>query len=238
MSLRSLCQSFQKVFRRSSSSFVFGNLCSCPTLNITNIGKICEHFQMFIFILKDLTTRSLFRFSTSHFCSRQALLPRGPRFAMPKGWTRAPVLDGWVQIVRGPRPKQHRGSFGEFEAQPVSRFDQGCCSNAEEVEGVPPFQQASRPPDAVAAEASAEVQRLEAAMSVLGENNPHALPLKEVLRVARAKSKVLPCKEFIEREPRSVSVAPRPSLPEPTSSAGGRSPRASHSSDLGFAATN
>ena len=43
-----------------------------------------------------------------------------------------------------------------------------------QVEGGPPLQQASRPPDAVAAEASVEVQRLEAAISVLGENNRHS----------------------------------------------------------------
>ena len=27
---------------------------------------------------------------------------------MPKGWSKAPTLDGWVQIVRGPRPKSEK----------------------------------------------------------------------------------------------------------------------------------
>ena len=61
------------------------------------------------------------------------------------------------------------------------------------------------PPEAVATEASAEVVRLLGAIAELGESNPHSTPLKEALRVARAKS-ILPvnerieaCKSFIEK---------------------------------------
>ena len=90
------------------------------------------------------------------------------------------MLDGWVQIVRGPRPKA-----GSSKRNQSAVSTKGAVATPKtEVNGVPPLQQASRPPDAVAAKASAEVQRLEAAISALGENNPHAFPLQEALRVA------------------------------------------------------
>ena len=53
----------------------------------------------------------------------------------------------------------------------------------------PPLRQASRSPEVVAADAAAEVKRLENAIQVLGETNPHAKPLVEALRVARASSR-------------------------------------------------
>ena len=77
---------------------------------------------------------------------------------------------------------------------------------------VPLLQSASRPPDRLSAEAIEEVQRLEAAPSALGEGNPHAKPLVEALRVARAKAKVLlleeqiiACKNFVERARKRVT---------------------------------
>ena len=75
-----------------------------------------------------------------------------------------------------------------------------------ERDNVLPLRSGSRPPEAVAAEASVEVECLLGAIAALGESNPHSTPLKEAIRVARAKSKVLPvterieaCKSFIER---------------------------------------
>ena len=66
---------------------------------------------------------------------------------------------------------------------------------------------ASRPPEA----AITEAQRLEAAIAVLGETNPHARPLKDALQAAKSRSKVPPvahrieaCKTFIERATRRV----------------------------------
>ena len=62
-----------------------------------------------------------------------------------------------------------------------------------------------------ASNASAEVQRLETAISALGETSPHAKPLVEALRIARAKSAVPPlqqriqsCKLCIERAKQRV----------------------------------
>ena len=63
---------------------------------------------------------------------------------------------------------------------------------------VPPLRGASRPPEAVAEDAVAEVQRLEAAIAVLGESNPHARPLKDVLQAAKSRSRVPPVAEGIE----------------------------------------
>ena len=48
----------------------------------------------------------------------------------------------------------------------------------------------SRLPEEVAAEASSEIHRLEGAIVALGESNPLHAPLKDALRVVRAKSKV------------------------------------------------
>ena len=68
--------------------------------------------------------------------------------------------------------------------------------------------------EVVAANAVAEVKRLENAIQVLGETNPHAQPLVEALRVARAKTTVLPlqeriqsCKTFLERARQRVARA-------------------------------
>ena len=72
----------------------------------------------------------------------------------------------------------------------------------------------SRPPDSVAADAVAEVQKLEADISALEEKNPHAQSLVEALRVARAKTKVPPvqqriqsCKTYVERARKRVARA-------------------------------
>ena len=79
------------------------------------------------------------------------------RFAMPKGWTRAPVLDGWVQIVRGPRPKA--AQWLVQDPQLKTKRNLASATPKTDVEGVPPLLQACRPPDAVAAEDTVEVQR-------------------------------------------------------------------------------
>ena len=80
----------------------------------------------------------------------------------------------------------------------------------------PPIRQASRAPDVVAADAVSEVSRLENAIQVLGETNPHAQFLVEALRVARAKTtlpllqeRIKSCKTFIERARLRVARAKR-----------------------------
>ena len=71
---------------------------------------------------------------------------------------------------------------------------------------LPPLRPPSRVPEVVAAEATEEVRRLEAAVSALGEGNAHSKPLLKALEVARARSQIAPvdkriesCKSFLER---------------------------------------
>ena len=71
---------------------------------------------------------------------------------------------------------------------------------------LPPPRPPSRAPEVVAAEATEEVRRLEAAVSALGEGNAHLKPLLKALEVARARSHIEPvdkridsCKSFLER---------------------------------------
>ena len=127
------------------------------------------------------------------------------------GWKSAPVLDGWVQIVRGPRPKSDKWpKVGQHTARPGNSKSLDGVSpkqhQQKSVWDVPFLQAASHPPDRVSAEAAEEVHHLEAAVSVLGDGNPLVKPLVEALRIVRSKAKVLPvedqiiaCKNFIER---------------------------------------
>ena len=129
---------------------------------------------------------------------------------MPKGWSKALVFDGWVQIVRGPRPKS--------ETWPSAKKH----GSAHPPPGKPkphsphvPVRQPSRLPEQVAAGAAEEVHKLEVAVQVLGgENNVHAKPLVEALKAARAKSRVPPvserltsCRNFFERARKRVTRA-------------------------------
>ena len=128
---------------------------------------------------------------------------------MPKGWSKAPVLDGWVQIVRGPRPKS--------ETWPRAKKHGNALPPGKPKSHSPqvPVRQPSRLPEQVAADAAEEVHRLEAAVQVLGgENNAHAKPLVEALKAARAKSRVPPvserltsCRNFLERARKRVTRA-------------------------------
>ena len=123
------------------------------------------------------------------------------RITMPKGWMKAPVLDGWVQIVRGPRPKSEQWpSAKSGKKSPQLRY-------TKVVHPYFPPHQPSRPPEQVVAEANEEVLKLEAAVRARGgERSVHAKPFVEALKAARAKSRVLPvserlvaCRNFLER---------------------------------------
>ena len=72
----------------------------------------------------------------------------------------------------------------------------------------------SRAPESVVADAIADVSRLESAISVLGEDNPHARPLLDALRVAKTQATVPPihdrikaCKAFLDRARKRVCRA-------------------------------
>ena len=128
---------------------------------------------------------------------------------MPRrGWSVAP--DGWVQPswcprrCRGQNKPQHvykkEANKGSTQPRPQQQS--------------PPLQQPSRSPESVAAHATPEVSRLESAISVLGEDNPHARPLLEVLKVAKSRATIPPiqdrinaCKAYFERARKRVARA-------------------------------
>ena len=78
---------------------------------------------------------------------------------MPRGWSKAPFLDGWVQIIRGPRPKSEQWPKAGPQSKVVtqkrsqSAVSQGISAIAAGGERhVLPHRSTSRPPEAVAAE--------------------------------------------------------------------------------------
>ena len=142
---------------------------------------------------------------------------------MPRvGWNSAPVLDGWVQIVRrsrspsrtsGPSPK-----IGQLTMHPRNS------KRRQSAAGEPTKQQQKSTWDVPSANSQSPSRqsfrrghrrgashRLEAALSALGTGNPLAKRLV-ALRIARSKAKVLPleeqiiaCKKFVERTRKRVS---------------------------------
>ena len=54
-------------------------------------------------------------------CQCSVVLLLGAQCPMPKGWSKAPVLDGWVQIVRGPRPKSETWPRAKKHAHPPGK---------------------------------------------------------------------------------------------------------------------
>ena len=120
------------------------------------------------------------------------------------------VPNGWVQIIRGPRPRSvrwPRAPARRPQRSPVQQSRQPVQTGS----GVAPAHSLSRSPETVAVEAAAEVKQLEAAIGVLGENNVHAKSLHEALRVARNKTKLPPiqeqvesCKSFLDRARKRV----------------------------------
>ena len=71
---------------------------------------------------------------------------------MPKGWMKAPVSDGWVQIIRGPRPKSERWSHASRTSRSATHHP----SRRDVPSGDPILQprQPSRPPEKVVMEAN------------------------------------------------------------------------------------
>ena len=103
-----------------------------------------------------------------------------------KGWSQMDTPSGWVQIIRGPRPRAAQWPRAQPTKQDVPQKKPGMKAGSTKpvADHVPPLRAASRPPEAMAVDAAAEVERLESAIAVLGEANPHARPLKDALQAA------------------------------------------------------
>ena len=128
---------------------------------------------------------------------------------MPKGWSKAPVLDGWVQIVRGPRPKSEKCPMGQQQVLPKrnqSAFPGDIHSRRNSGSETVAFFSAAAVASRSSGRASLEVERLQGAVAALGEGNPLSAPLQAALRSARTKSKVLPVNERVKRLVRTEAV--------------------------------
>ena len=125
-----------------------------------------------------------------------------------------PAPDGWVQIIRGPRPPAVRWPQAPRRGQDKRQANKGSTQPRPQQHSPPPLQQPSRSRESVAAHATAEVSRLESAISVLGEDNKHARALLEALKVAKMQATVHPiqdrinaCKAYLERARKRVARA-------------------------------
>ena len=128
--------------------------------------------------------------------------------AMPRnGWTTMQVPDGWLQVIRGPRPpsvkwpkaRQQTPQRGR-KVQPEQRPEQ--------------VRRAPFDPDTIMANARVRVTKLEAAMQSVGESDPTYPSLLEALKTARSQAQVKPVQDriagteaFLERARKRASVA-------------------------------
>ena len=133
---------------------------------------------------------------------------------MPRrGWRAVEVPEGWLQVLRGPRP----ASVQWPRAAPnLNRESHGKKVPKVDLPQRPVPPRPTRParsPDLVSAETAQEVQRLENAVSALGEDNPLAKPFVSALKAAKSKleapigERLDSCQRFLERARKRVTSA-------------------------------
>ena len=97
-----------------------------------------------------------------------------------KGWTKIEVPEGWTQIVRGPRPPS-----AKWQPQKGKRIPSAASKNGKDVKSplekpaVP--RKESIPPDVAAAAACKRVEKLEAVLVTLGEDDDIFPVIREAL---------------------------------------------------------
>ena len=133
---------------------------------------------------------------------------------MPRrGWRAVEVPEGWLQVIRGPRPASVRWPRA---AQNLNRESRGKKVAKVDLPQRPVAPRPARPArslDVVSAETAQEVQRLENAVSALGEDNPLAKPLVSALKAAKSKleapigERLDSCQRFLARARKRVTSA-------------------------------
>ena len=123
------------------------------------------------------------------------------------------VPDGWLQLIRGPRPKSEkwplkapekpapavRQTGGGQSQHPVPKKGKG---KGQSKDGGPPVQSPAVPkpnlnPDEQLKAAQARVVKLEAAIVAIGDEDPAATGLKEALAKARVQAQLRPVQDRI-----------------------------------------
>ena len=127
------------------------------------------------------TTSDSFGFSFASPVSRPS------RFLMVhRGWRSADVPDGWVQVIRGPRPRSIQWPRASPQSRPVpvqsSPLSQPKQSSVPKTSGTRPFGD----PQVRVTAAQERVAKLEAALAVLhGVDGPEVESLRVVLKRAK-----------------------------------------------------
>ena len=111
-----------------------------------------------------------------------------------KGWTKMDVPDGWVQIIRGPRPRSVQ--WPSVGRQEVPMRSQPSISK--------PREKAPKQPTPKGHPTESKIGRIEAALKVLGQQHSDARPcLEDVLKKAKAEG----VSRDVSSRPPDVSVA-------------------------------
>ena len=112
------------------------------------------------------------------------------RLMVWKGWTQVEVLSGWVQILRGPRPKSE-----QWPKQSKSISKGKGRGQQRQFSVSPP--QTRHDPDSVMSNARSRIAKLEAAMVAVGESDATYPSLFDALQKARALAGVQPVQDRI-----------------------------------------
>ena len=127
--------------------------------------------------------------------------------------TKIEVPEGWTQIIRGPRLPS-----AKWQPQKEKRIPSAASKNGNDVksplEKPAVLRKESVPPDVAAAAARKRVEKLEAVLVTMGEDDDIFPVIREALTKARAQAQVRPvseriqaCKSFLERERKRVEFA-------------------------------
>ena len=107
-----------------------------------------------------------------------------------KGWT-IEVPEGWTQIIRGPRPPSAKWQPQKGKRIPSADSKNGNDVKKSPLEKLAVLRKESVPPDVAAAAARKRVEKLEAVLVSLGEDDDIFPVIREALTKARAQAQVV-----------------------------------------------